>query len=162
MPFFALRISNRSRAHLCPTDSCCTAYWHSTEFPPDSSDAILQNATSSAVLRCLCDQILGEELRHVQFQAEQLDKLRSGCSLTNKIITVALQQFLYCGTVLIVWIFHQRVIRRGGYSCLRWWTSCWHEFNAVFAEPPPNDLSQPTRIREDENLSTGSTARAAT
>ena len=117
--------------------------------------ALLQNATSSTVLRCLCDQILGDELRHVQFQAEQLRNLRSDRSRTKKAITVALQQILYCGTVLIVWIFHQRVIRRGGFSCLRWWRSCWCEFNAAFTEPLPNDLSQPTtmRLREKSAIS---------
>jgi hypothetical protein len=40
MPFVALRISNRSRANSRPTGSCCTAYWPSTEFSPDSSDLL--------------------------------------------------------------------------------------------------------------------------
>jgi len=94
--------------------------------------AALQQATRSAVLRRLCDQILWDEVRHVEFQAEQLGKLRSGRPEPVRSATMGLQRFLYFGTVIVVWLFHRRAIRRGGLSFLGWWRSCWCEFHGAF------------------------------
>jgi hypothetical protein len=95
--------------------------------------AVLREATQSTVLRRICDQILSDELRHVQFQAEQLRTLRATRSWLGLAVTRFLQRFLYFGTVLVVWLFHRKVIRRGGLSCLGWWRLCWREFNGAFA-----------------------------
>jgi hypothetical protein len=94
--------------------------------------AALQQATQSAVLQRLCDQILWDETRHVQFQAEQLARLRSGRPLPVRLATMGLQRFLYLGTLIVVWLFHQRAIRRGGLSFASWWRSCWREFRSAF------------------------------
>ena len=94
--------------------------------------AALQEATGSAVLRRLCDQILADEVRHVEFQAEQLGKLRLGRPQPFWLATMGLQRFLYFGTVVVVWLFHRRAIRRGGLSFLGWWRSCWCEFRNAF------------------------------
>ncbi len=95
--------------------------------------AVLREATQSTVLCRLCDQILSDELRHVQFQAEQLRTLRAGRGWLGTAVTRFLQRFLYFGTVLVVWLFHRKAIRRGGLSCLGWWRLCWREFNGAFA-----------------------------
>lgn len=106
--------------------------------------AVLREATQSAVLRRLCDQILRDELRHVQFQAQQLAKLRTGRSWMGMAATMGMQRFLYFGTVFVVWLFHRRAIRRGGLSCFGWWTSCWREFAATFVRSSPNETIQAT------------------
>jgi rubrerythrin len=98
--------------------------------------AVLREATHSTVLRRLCDQILSDELRHVQFQAEQLRNLRAGRNWFGMKLTMGLQRFLYFGTVLVVWFFHRRAIRRGGFSCVAWYRVCWREFREAFAGPP--------------------------
>jgi hypothetical protein len=97
--------------------------------------AVLREATESITLQTLCDQILADELRHVQFQAEQLATLRPGRRRPFMVLTMALQRFLYFGTVLVVWLFHRRAIHRGGLSPSGWWRSCWLEFNSAFALP---------------------------
>jgi hypothetical protein len=107
--------------------------------------AVLREATNSAVLRRLCDQILRDELRHVQFQAEQLARLRASRRWLRRAATMALQRFLYLGTTVVVWFFHRKAIRRGGLSLLGWWKSCLREFNETFEASAQNKAPQPTR-----------------
>lgn len=95
--------------------------------------AVLRDATRSVILQRLCDQILNDELRHVQFQSEQLEKLSAGRGRWGLAVSIALQRALYVGTVLVVWWFHRPVIQRGGLSLVGWWRSCWREFDGAFA-----------------------------
>lgn len=94
--------------------------------------AVLRDATQSVVLRRICDQILSDELRHVQFQAEQLARLREGRGWFGRVSATGLQRFLYFGTTLVVWLFHRKVVRRGGLSFREWRRACWREFNDAF------------------------------
>lgn len=109
--------------------------------------AVLRDATRSVILRRLCDQILRDELQHVQFQSEQLVKLRAGRSRAGMAATMGAQRFLYLGTVLFVWFTHRRAMRRGGMTCGAWWTSCWREFRAAFEHAAPGLASQATGTR---------------
>jgi hypothetical protein len=109
--------------------------------------AALGRATRSVILQRLCDQILRDELRHVQFQAEQLAKLRAGRAWTAMALTIGCQRLLYLGTVLIVWLIHRRAIGRGGLTALAWWTACWREFRVAFA-PEAFAASNPHTISE--------------
>jgi hypothetical protein len=102
--------------------------------------AVLREATQSTILRRLCDQILSDELRHVQFQAEQLAALRAKRNWLAMVITMLMQRFLYLGTTLVVWFFHRTVIRRGGLSFAAWNRSCWRVFNSAFAAGAPLPL----------------------
>jgi hypothetical protein len=101
--------------------------------------AVLREATQSRILRRLCDQILSDELKHVEFQSEQLHRLRHGRGRLASLLTRSLQSFLYLGTVLVVWWFHRKVIRRGGLSIGGWWKVCWREFRIAF----PSKSAQP-------------------
>src|SRR5262249_10837741 len=94
--------------------------------------AVLRETTQSLILRRLCDQILCDELRHVQFQADQLSKLRKNRRWFGSALTTGLQRTLFLGTVLVVWAFHHRAIKRGGISLIGWWRCCWREFNEAF------------------------------
>ncbi|MSS73058.1 MAG: ferritin-like domain-containing protein [Candidatus Latescibacteria bacterium] len=100
--------------------------------------AVVREATRSIVLRRLCEQILRDEVRHVQFQAEQLGKLRTDRSWVGMAVTMNLHYFLYLGTVWVVWLTHCRAIRRGGLGCFGWWKSCWAEFREAFPSPSPH------------------------
>ena len=92
----------------------------------------LRSATHSVVLGRLCDQILVDEVKHVEFQADQLRRLRSGRGGPGMAFTMGAQRFLFFGTVLVVWFFHRSAIRRGGMAFGAWWTSCWREFGSAF------------------------------
>ena len=95
--------------------------------------AALQQATDSVVLRSLCEQILRDEMRHVEFQAEQLGKLRYRRHPVLHWITMGLQRFLYWGTCVVVWQFHKAAFRKGHFGFRRFWKACWAEFHDAFA-----------------------------
>ena len=94
--------------------------------------AALRDATNSQVLRTLCRQILQDEVRHVEFQAERLGILRTNRNWLLLTITNSLQRFLFWGTCLVVWKFHKRVFLKSGYSFVDFWNQCWREFNEAF------------------------------
>jgi demethoxyubiquinone hydroxylase (CLK1/Coq7/Cat5 family) len=103
----------------------------------------LREATRSSVLRRLCDQILRDEEKHVEFQAEQLQKLRAGRRSFLHALTMGLQRFLFFGTTVVVWWFHRQALRRGGLSFWAYWRSCWREFDQAFAVPEQEPSLRP-------------------
>jgi hypothetical protein len=133
----------RKLRHLCGGLEISIGVLITAEIIAKTYYAVLREATKSIILQTLCDQILADELRHVQFQAEQLSKLRAGRRWPAMVVTMALQRFLYFGTTLIVWLFHRRAIHRGGLSLGGWWNSCWLEFNSAFAVQAPQTLPEP-------------------
>ncbi|HXQ36544.1 MAG TPA: ferritin-like domain-containing protein [Anaerolineales bacterium] len=92
----------------------------------------LRNATNSQVLQTLCKQILQDEVRHVEFQAERLGILRASRNWLLLTMTKGLQRFLFCGTCLVVWVFHRKVFVKSEYSFVEFWKQCWTEFNDAF------------------------------
>jgi len=90
--------------------------------------AVLRTATQSVVLRAVCDQILRDEYRHVEFQTEQLAIIRSNRSAALLWISLALHRILFTGTAIVVGWSHRRALARGGYSITAFWTSCIREF----------------------------------
>lgn len=92
----------------------------------------LREATASRILKRLCDQILRDEVQHIAFQIDYLNRLRAKRGKLGMTLTMGSQRFLYFGTCVVVWVFHRRVLRAGGMSFRKYWRSCWHEFNAGF------------------------------
>ncbi len=90
--------------------------------------AALNDATNSVVLQTLCKQILQDEVKHVEFQAERLGVLRVKRSWIFLKITIALQQILFSGTCMVVWIFHHKVFKKSGYNFKKFWHHNWYEF----------------------------------
>jgi hypothetical protein len=95
--------------------------------------AVLREATGSKILIRLCDQILRDELRHVQFQTGQLARLRRNRGRLAALAGQAVQRLLYLGAVSVVWLFHRPALRAGHCFLSRWWRWCWQEYNEAFA-----------------------------
>jgi rubrerythrin len=117
--------------------------------------AALKEATNSTVLRTLCDQILHDEVKHVEFQAEQLGKLRCRRNRVFQWITMAMQRFLYWGTCIVVWHFHKKAFCKSGFNFRRFWRSCWDEFNDAFAiaqQATNLTLKRTSTIKPEQNL----------
>jgi len=94
--------------------------------------AALRDATNSQVLQALCKQILQDEVRHVEFQAERLGILRANRNCLLLTMTNGPQRFLFWGTCLVVWVFHSKVFLKSGYSFVESWKQCWTEFDETF------------------------------
>ena len=106
--------------------------------------AALHRATASTVLRRLCERILEDEERHVQFQTWQLARLRACRSAVARRLTQLAQRFLFMGTCLVVWSGHRRALRAGGHTFASFWSAAWRQFRLVFP-PPPAALILPSR-----------------
>jgi len=92
----------------------------------------LRQGTGSTILRRLCEQILNDEARHVEFQAERLGILRARRVPTLFLMTMILQRSLFAGTSVVVWLVHRRALRAGGYGLRRFWTEAWRCFGEAF------------------------------
>ena len=114
----------------------------------------LREASSSPLLRRICDQILRDEARHVEFQTEQLAKLQRGRVAPLLWATLALHLLLFAGATLVVAWTHRPVLCRGGFGFFRFCRACLREFAAdVPARSRDGDTSRRTdragEIRDD-------------
>ena len=97
----------------------------------------LREATGSTILQALCEQIVRDERAHVDFQTQQLARLRAGRRAALLFLTRALHRLLFLGTVLVVWLGHRRVFEASGMGLVRFWRSCWTEFGRDLAAMEP-------------------------
>ena len=100
--------------------------------------AALREATQSAVLRLICDQILRDEYKHVEFQTEQLAIMRRNRRAAPLWMTLALHRILFAGTMVVVGWSNRRTLARGGYSMRMFWAGCMREFRRDLAAMNPN------------------------
>lgn len=112
----------------------------------------LRDASQSAILRRLCDQILLDEAAHVEFQTEQLAKLQHGRSAPLLWATHALHRLLFVGATLFVGGSHRATLSRGGFRFRRFWRACLGEFDRGVRRrgsrlPLPLRVATPTPAR---------------
>ena len=98
---------------------------------------ILHDATRSAVLRALCTQIVSDEQRHVEFQCQQLAKLRAARGRVGLLLTRVLQRILFFGTMVVVGIDHRRALRASGSGVTGFWRAAWTIFTGDLAAMEP-------------------------
>jgi hypothetical protein len=91
----------------------------------------LRRATSSPLLRRICDQLLRDEVRHMHFHAERLAIVRRGRARWRIWLAHAAHRFLYGGTCLLVWLKHRRALRAGGLTFLGFWRECRQELRGT-------------------------------
>ena len=99
--------------------------------------AALREATGSALLRRLCDQILRDEVTHVHFQTERLAILRRGRRRWLVAAGSALHRLFMAGTCLVVWHKHGRAMRHGGWTFGRFWRDTWREMREALRRMDP-------------------------
>lgn len=75
----------------------------------------LHSATDSVLLKKICQQILSDEEKHIQFQCYMLKIFYKRQSFISKFLNRNLQLFLMAGTSFVVWGYHKKVLKRGGY-----------------------------------------------
>jgi len=95
--------------------------------------AALRVATQSVVLERLCEQILRDEERHVEFQAERLGILRAKRRAVAYQTTMSFQRALFAATCVVVWRVHRDAFRAGGFGFRRFWIEAWSYFEKAFA-----------------------------
>lgn len=88
----------------------------------------LKSCTNSKALIDLCEQILKDEEKHVEFQSESLRKLAVNRNRTVLRFSRFLHRVLLEGTLIVVWKQHEEVLRAGGYSFGSFCAACRKEF----------------------------------
>ena len=100
----------------------------------------LREATGSIVLRAICEQIHREEIAHVEFQTEQLARIREGRRACAIVATRVLHRLFFYPTMIVVGLSHRMALRRGGLTLWQFFTRCHREFarDLVAMEPLRN------------------------
>lgn len=88
----------------------------------------LYNATRSAILKQICLQVLKDEEMHLRFQSYTLECLYKRKAGFTSIFSRTVHYVLVAGTILMVWLWHYKVLRSGGYSFLQYAGDVWKEF----------------------------------
>jgi hypothetical protein len=76
----------------------------------------LYNVTKSQLLQKICMQILKDEDHHIAFQCFTLCPFYKSKSLLGKLIVRSWHLVLMTGTIVVVWCYHNRVFKEGGYG----------------------------------------------
>jgi hypothetical protein len=105
----------------------------------------LGEATASTVLQTICEQIYREEIGHVEFQTEQLARIRAGRLPLGMWATRFLHRLLFYPTIMVVGLSHRVALRRGGLSLWRFASRCHHEFvrDLTAMEPQTGAIEHP-------------------
>jgi hypothetical protein len=117
----------------------------------------LSEATASIVLRSICEQIHREEVAHVEFQTDQLARIRVGRPPYGIWVTRLLHRLLFYPTLMVVGLSHRMVLRRSGISLWRFFARCHREFVRDLAAMEPQVDS--TRSKRPASK-TGATRKA--
>jgi hypothetical protein len=102
----------------------------------------LSEATASIVLRVICEQILHEEVAHVEFQTEQLARIRLGRPAYGIWATRFFHRLLFYPTLMVVGASHRVALRRGGLSFWQFFLRCHREFVRDLAAMEPRANSR--------------------
>ena len=81
----------------------------------------LKNATSSVLLKSICSQILKDEDHHISFQCHTIFKVSEKKKFISRLIRQTWHLILMLGTIMVVWMTHRDVLKKGGYYFSRFW-----------------------------------------
>lgn len=88
----------------------------------------LRESTHSKTLKDICNQILLDEEIHINFQSFTLSQFYQNKSLVSKIHIRLFHRILMTGTTLIVWAYHKKVLKHGGFSFSLFYQSVFREY----------------------------------
>jgi hypothetical protein len=93
----------------------------------------IRDVVDCPLLKKICERILADEARHVEFQSERLGMLRAKRGAVGRWATNALQKFLYAGTCFVVWLAYRAPYQAAGQSFGTYWRENWRHFAPCYA-----------------------------
>lgn len=105
----------------------------------------IRRATSSDALSEICDQILRDEVPHLQFACERLATLHRYRGRFALLLTLLAHRPLFTLVAAFVWVGHRRALRAGGYGLRRYWRAAWDRMNASWRKMDPLRYHWPER-----------------
>jgi hypothetical protein len=91
----------------------------------------LREATSSRLLRALCNKILDDEKAHVEYESALIRFAQERRGWGTRAWRLG-QRLLFAATVAIVYREHGAVLRAGGYPWVKFRAACGEEFRRAF------------------------------
>ncbi|MDN5200447.1 ferritin-like domain-containing protein [Fulvivirgaceae bacterium BMA10] len=91
----------------------------------------LKLATGSSLLKSLCDQILIDEDKHLEFQAHTMAILNREQNYASIFTKRLLHKMFMAATIMLVWFYHGSILKAGGYNFLKYWKDVFQVFNTV-------------------------------
>ena len=88
----------------------------------------LKLVTSSVLLQQICKQVLIDEEMHLRFQSYALGLLYKRKMRISFFISKFLHKILMAGTIIMVWLYHKKVLRAGRYNFFLFFHEVWKEF----------------------------------
>ncbi len=109
--------------------------------------------TQSTLLRSLCRRILRDEAFHLSFQAATIARMRLRRPKALRTLSNFIHRLFFVGTLTVVWLEHQRLLSRGGYTFGKFFTESQRHFrrfrhrveNAVRELSAPAPMAMPQR-----------------
>lgn len=98
--------------------------------------AALREATSSPLLRSICQRILEEEGAHLRFQAFLLERFKSRHHPLVQALIRSFHAALLASAAALVWEEHKAVFRSAGRTFRQFWGDAWREFDSLYGAWP--------------------------
>jgi len=103
--------------------------------------AALRDATSSPLLRSICQRIFEEERAHLRFQAFVLSRFQNRHRRLSQALIKTSHALLLASTATLVWAEHRAVFTSAGRTFRQFWEETWREFDSLYhtsstQEPP--------------------------
>ena len=83
--------------------------------------AALRKSSGSLMLKRLCEQVLCDEVAHIQFQTQRLAILRSRRPAVALFVTHLAHRIIFLATAIVVWRTHRGVFRSAAMPFARYW-----------------------------------------
>ncbi|MDN5211167.1 ferritin-like domain-containing protein [Fulvivirgaceae bacterium BMA12] len=93
----------------------------------------LKKATSSGLLKQICNRIMKDEDKHLEFQAYTLAHINKNSSEGLKQLKLLGHRLFLAGTLLLVWYYHGKVLKAGKYRFDTFTQHCFKTFERVYA-----------------------------
>jgi rubrerythrin len=108
----------------------------------------LKKATASPLLKQICSQVLTDEEMHLRFQSYTLRLIYQRKRRIATVLSRFLHMILMTGTIAMVWFYHRKVLRAGGFGFTSYARMTWQEFMRCRAMMR-NQLSSKPIIRKN-------------
>lgn len=92
----------------------------------------LKNASSSGLLKQICNRIIKDEGKHLDFQAYTLAHIDKKSLYISRKLKFIVHKLFLAGTLLLVWHYHHDVLKAGKYSFNTFAESCFKIFDRVY------------------------------
>ena len=92
----------------------------------------LKEATSSGLLKQICNRIMKDEDKHLEFQAYTLARINKNNPESFEKLKFLGHKLFLAGTLLLVWHYHGKVLEAGNYRFITFTEHCFKTFRRVY------------------------------